>query len=120
MVEISRGLILLCFYGCWNPFRILIVARSHGAVKNFWARMTIAFAGFASDNDGAKRHQNSAAPHYFLRRTTPVEPSEPVEPAPLFHTLKGGTPKELTPNPEPRTLNLKSNRPPFDSPLHLR
>lgn len=61
MVEISRGLILLCFYGCWNPFRILIVARSHGAVKNFWARMTIAFAGFASDNDGAKRHQNSAA-----------------------------------------------------------
>ena len=42
MVEISRGLILLCFYGCWNPFRILIVARSHGAVKNSWARMTIA------------------------------------------------------------------------------
>ena len=108
MVEISRGLILLCFYGCWNPFRILIVARSHKAVK-FWARMTIAFAGFASDNDGAKRHQNSAAPHYFLRRP------------PLFRTqLKGGTPKELTPNPEPRTLNLKSNRPLFDSPLHLR
>ena len=103
MVEISRGLILLCFYGCWNPFRILIVARSHGAVKNFWARMTIAFAGFASDNDGAKRHQNSAAPHYFLRRT-PVEPSEPVEPAPpLFRTqLKGGTPKELTPKFESR------------------
>ena len=83
--------------------------------------MTIAFAGFASDNDGAKRHQNSATPHYFLRRP-PVEPSEPVEPAPpLFRTqLKGGTPKELTPNPEPRTLNLKSNRPLFDSPLHLR
>ena len=104
MVEISRGLILLCFYGCWNPFRILIVVRSHGAVKNFWARMTIAFAGFASDNDGAKCHQNSAAPHYFLRRTTPVEPSEPVKPAPpLFRTqLKGGTPKELIPKFESR------------------
>ena len=33
---------------------------------------------------------------------------------------KGGTPKELTPNPEPKTLNLKSNRPLFDSPSHLR
>ena len=104
MVEISRGLILLCFYGCWNPFRILIVARSHGAVKNFWTRMTIAFAGFASDNDGAKCHQNSAAPHYFLRRP-PLNPLNLLNPLPpLFRTLKGGTPKELTPNPEPRTF----------------
>ena len=90
MVEISKGLILLCFYGCWNPFRILIVVRSHGAVKNFWARMTIAFAGFASDNDGAKCHQNSAAPHYFLRCTNPFEAVEPIEPAePFSFTIKG-------------------------------
>ena len=104
MVEISRGLILLCFYGCWNPFRILIVARSHGVVKNFWARMTIAFAGFASDNDGAKRHQNPRHLIIFCAAPPPVEPSEPVEPAPpLFRTqLKGGTPKELTPKFESR------------------
>ena len=48
MVEISRGLILLCFYGCWNPFRILIVARSHGAVKNSWACMAIASVGLSN------------------------------------------------------------------------
>ena len=103
MVEISRGLILLCFYGCWNPFRILIVARSHGAVKNSWARMTIAFAGFASDNDGAKRHQNSAAPHYFCAAPSPPYPLNLLNPRLLFRTqLKGGTPKELTPKFESR------------------
>ena len=30
--------------------------------------------GYARDDDGAKRYQNSAALHYFLRRTTPSEP----------------------------------------------
>ena len=46
--------------------------------------------GYARDDDGAKRYQNSAALHYFLRRTTPSEPYEPVEPAPsLLQTIKG-------------------------------
>ena len=46
--------------------------------------------GYARDDDGAKRYQNSAALHYFLRRATPSEPSEPVEPAPpLLQTIKG-------------------------------
>ena len=42
------------------------------------------------DDDGAKRYQNSAALHYFLRRTFPAEPVEPIEPAPpLSHAIKG-------------------------------
>ena len=47
----------------------------------------------------AKRYQNSAALHYYLRRTNPFEPVEPTEPAesfslnqraarPVGHTLK--------------------------------
>ena len=36
---------------------------------------------YARDDDGAKRYQNSAALHYFLRRTFPPEPVEPIEPA---------------------------------------
>ena len=44
---------------------------------------------YARDDDGAKRYQNSAALHYFLRRTFPAEPVEPIEPAPpLSQTIK--------------------------------
>ena len=35
-----------------------------------------------------------------MRRTTPVEPSEPAPPLNLFRAQsKGGTPRGLTPNP---------------------
>ena len=46
---------------------------------------------YARDDDGAKRYQNSAALHYFLRRTfPPPEPVEPIESAePLSHAIKG-------------------------------
>ena len=45
---------------------------------------------YARDDDGAKRYQNSAALHYFLRRTFPAEPVEPIESAePLSHVIKG-------------------------------
>ena len=55
---------------------------------------------YARDDDGAKRYQNSAALHYFLRRTFPAEPVEPTEPAPLFRKQsKGSTPQGLTLNP---------------------
>ena len=56
--------------------------------------------GYARDDDGAKRYQNSAALHYFLRRTFPAEPVEPTEPAePLSQTIKGQNASRLTPNP---------------------
>ena len=45
------------------------------------------FLGYARNDDSAKRYQNSAAPHYFLRCTNPVEPVEPAEP--LSFTIKG-------------------------------
>ena len=55
---------------------------------------------YARDDDGAKRYQNSAALHYFLRRTFPAEPVEPTEPAePLSQTIKGQNASRLTPNP---------------------
>ena len=41
------------------------------------------FLGYARNDDSAKRYQNSAALHYYLRRTNPfesVEPTEPTEP----------------------------------------
>ena len=47
------------------------------------------FLGYARNDDSAKHYQNSAALHYYLRRTTLVEPSEPIEPAePLSHVIK--------------------------------
>ena len=52
--------------------------------------------GYARDDDGAKRYQNSAALLIFMRRTTPAEPSEPIEPAPpLSQTIKGQHPPNL-------------------------
>ena len=36
---------------------------------------------YARDDDGAKRYQNSAALHYYLRRINPFEYVEPTEPA---------------------------------------
>ena len=61
--------------------------------------------GYARDDDGAKRYQNSAALHYFLRRTTPSEPYEPVEPAPpLLQTIKG----QHAPWANPEPLNLST------------
>ena len=39
------------------------------------------FLGYARNDDSAKRYQNSAALHYYLRRTNPFEPVEPTEPA---------------------------------------
>ena len=55
---------------------------------------------YARDDDGAKRYQNSAALHYFLRRTFPAEPVEPIEPAePLSHTIKGQHAPRATPDP---------------------
>ena len=57
------------------------------------------FLGYARNDDSAKRYQNSAALHYYLRRTNPVEP---IEPAPLFRIQsKDGTLHGLTLNPEP-------------------
>ena len=58
---------------------------------------------YARDDDGAKRYQNSAALHYFLRRTFPAEPVEPVEPIepaePLSHAIKGQHAPRATPDP---------------------
>ena len=38
------------------------------------------FLSYARNDDSAKRYQNSAALHYYLRRTNPFEPVEPTEP----------------------------------------
>ena len=55
---------------------------------------------YARDDDGAKRYQNSAALHYFLRRTFPAEAVEPIEPAePLSHAIKGQHAPRSTPDP---------------------
>ena len=55
---------------------------------------------YARDDDGAKRYQNSAALHYFLRRTFPPDPVEPIEPAPpLSHAIKGQHAPRATPDP---------------------
>ena len=55
---------------------------------------------YARDDDGAKRYQNSAALHYFLRRTFPAEPVEPIEPAePLSHAIKEQRAPRATPDP---------------------
>ena len=45
------------------------------------------FLGYARNDDSAKRYQNSAALHYYLRRTNPFEPIEPTEL--LSFTIKG-------------------------------
>ena len=45
------------------------------------------FLGYARNDDSAKRYQNSAALHYYLRCTNPFEPVEPAEP--LSFTIKG-------------------------------
>ena len=47
------------------------------------------FLGYARNDDSAKRYQNSAALHYYLRRTNPFEAVEPTEPALLFRSIKG-------------------------------
>ena len=55
---------------------------------------------YARDDDGAKRYQNSAALHYFLRRTFPPALVEPIEPAePLSHAIKGQHAPRATPDP---------------------
>ena len=54
------------------------------------------FLGYARNDDSVKRYQNSAAPHYYLRRTNLFEPVEPIEPAPLFRMQsKDGMPQGL-------------------------
>ncbi|MBD8954133.1 MAG: hypothetical protein EGQ71_03745, partial [Dialister sp.] len=50
--------------------------------KNVLPLNLIALLGYARDDDGAKRCQNSAALSMIMRRTAPAEPAEPVEPAP--------------------------------------
>ena len=45
------------------------------------------FLGYARNDDSAKRYQNSAALHYYLRRTNLFEPIEPAEL--LSFTIKG-------------------------------
>ena len=45
------------------------------------------FLGYARNDDSAKRYQNSAALHYYLRRTNLFEPVEPAEL--LSFTIKG-------------------------------
>ena len=45
------------------------------------------FLGYARNDDSAKRYQNSAALHYYLRCTNLFEPIEPAEP--LSFTIKG-------------------------------
>ena len=52
--------------------------------KNVLPLNLIALLGYAWDDDGAKRCQNSAALSMIMRRTAPAEPSEPVEPDTLF------------------------------------
>ena len=47
--------------------------------------------GYARDDDGAKRYQNSAALHYYLRRTTIPHFSFLIQ-----AELKDGTSSELT------------------------
>ena len=44
-------------------------------------RSAIKIEGYARNDDSAKHYQNSAALHYYLRRTNPFEPVEPTEPA---------------------------------------
>ena len=38
-------------------------------------RSAIKIEGYARNDDSAKRYQNSAALHYYLRRTNPFEPA---------------------------------------------
>jgi len=57
------------------------------------------FLDYAQNDDSAKRYQNSAALHYYLRRTNPFEPVETTEPALLFRTQSKGT--RSGDNPEP-------------------
>ena len=52
-------------------------AASHPAMNVLQYR----FLGYARNDDSAKRYQNSAALHYYLRRTNPFEFVEPTEPA---------------------------------------
>ena len=70
-------------------------------------RSAIKTLGYARNDDGAKRYQNSAAlpcfyaPHHhfsFLISNFSFKRSFQTE-------SKGTTPEGLTPNPEPRTLN---------------
>ena len=52
----------------------------------------------------AKRYQNSRRFHMIMRRTTPLNPLNLLNPPNLFQTeSKGSTPKGLTPNPAPYT-----------------
>ena len=55
---------------------VLVQPASHQAMSVLQYR----FLGYARNDDSAKRYQNSAALHYYLRRTNPFEPVEPTEP----------------------------------------
>ena len=72
-------------------------------------RTAIEISRYARNSDGAKRYQNSAALHYFLRRTNHFEPVEPVEPAePLSCAIKGRQASRA--NPEPFSIAFPLQR----------
>ena len=58
---------------------------------------------------GHRHHLYSAALLFFMRRTTPFEPSEPVEPAePLSHVIKGRAAPRANPEPHRVSYNGKT------------
>ena len=69
------------------------------------ARKTL---GYASDDDSAKHYQNSAALHYFMRRTTISHFAFLISNFSFKRSFqtesKGSTPQELTVNPTPSFL----------------
>ena len=80
-------------------------AASHQAMSVLQYR----FLGYARNDDSAKRYQNSAALHYYLRRTNPFEPVESYSTRPpLSHAIKGHPARGLTLNLE--TANLYTER----------
>ena len=58
--------------------------------KNVLPLNLIALLGYARDDDGAKRCQNSAALSMIMRRTAPAEPAEPAEPVEPVPSLSQG------------------------------
>ena len=46
--------------------------------KNVLPLNLIALLGYARDDDGAQRYQNSAALSMIMRRTAPAEPAPPL------------------------------------------
>ena len=68
-------------------------------------RSAIKIEGYAPLTMRAKRYQNSAALHYFMRRTTTLHSSLLTREKSFHPQSMDEPPKGLTLNLEPRTLN---------------